>query len=158
MKKSQRRYREDLSHTPEWLKKKKLPHRQKYLSGPRILPKGIKGRERAADLLESTFLAYNAARLREGCRLFTEKMLEPDVTIGMSLSGALTPAGLGCSSIVPLIKAGFVDWIVATGANLYHDLHFARRDLQIVRAVGARAHFARDAHHAFAAQRGGLVK
>ncbi len=52
-------------------------------------------------------------------------MLEPDVTIGMSLSGALTPAGLGCSSIVPLIKAGFVDWIVSTGANLYHDLHFA---------------------------------
>jgi deoxyhypusine synthase len=43
----------------------------------------------------------------------------------MSLSGALTPAGLGCSSIIPLIKAGFVDWIVATGANLYHDMHFA---------------------------------
>jgi deoxyhypusine synthase len=52
-------------------------------------------------------------------------MLEPDVTVGMSLAGALTPAGLGCSCIVPLIKAGFVDWIVATGANLYHDLHFA---------------------------------
>src|SRR5260370_2884262 len=52
-------------------------------------------------------------------------MLEPDGTIGMSLSGALTPAGLGCSSIVPLIKAGFVDWIVSTGAILYHDMHFA---------------------------------
>jgi len=52
-------------------------------------------------------------------------MLQPDVTLGMSLSGALTPAGLGCSSIVPLIKAGFVDWIVSTGAILYHDLHFA---------------------------------
>jgi deoxyhypusine synthase len=125
MKKSQRRYRVDLSQTPEWLKSKKLPHRHKYLSGPRILPKGIRGREKAADLVESTFLAYNAARLREGCRLFTEKMLEPDVTIGMSFSGALTPAGLGCSSIVPLIKAGFVDWIVSTGAILYHDLHFA---------------------------------
>jgi len=120
-----RRYREDLSKTPEWLKKKKLPHRHKFLSGPRILPKGITGKEKAADLLDNTFLAYNAARLREGCRLFTERMLEPDVTIGMSLSGALTPAGLGCSSIVPLIEAGFVDWIVATGANLYHDLHFA---------------------------------
>jgi deoxyhypusine synthase len=120
-----RRYRADLSETPEWLKKKKLPHRHKYLSGPRILPKGITGREKAADLVDSTFLAYNAARLGEGCRLFTQRMLEPDVTIGMSLSGALTPAGLGCSSIVPLIKAGFVDWIVATGANLYHDLHFA---------------------------------
>jgi deoxyhypusine synthase len=125
MRKTQRRYREDLSKTPDWLKKKKLPHRQKYLSGPRILPKGITGREKAGDLLDSTFLAYNAARLREGCRLFAEKMLEPNVTVGMSLSGALTPAGLGCSSIVPLIKAGFVDWIVATGANLYHDLHFA---------------------------------
>lgn len=120
-----RRYREDLSKTPEWLKKKKLPHRHKFLSGPRIQPKGIKGKEKTADLVDGTFLAYNAARLREGCRLFTQRMLEPDVTIGMSLSGALTPAGLGCSSIVPLIEAGFVDWIVATGANLYHDLHFA---------------------------------
>ena len=125
MKKTQRTYREDLSKTPEWLKKKKLPNRHKFLSGRRILPKGITGKEKAADLLDRTYLAYNAARLREGCRLFTEKMLAPDVTIGMTLSGALTPAGMGCSSIVPLIKAGFVDWIVATGANLYHDLHFA---------------------------------
>ena len=52
-------------------------------------------------------------------------MLEPDVTVGMSLTGALTPAGLGGSCIVPLMKAGFVDWIVSTGANLYHDTHFA---------------------------------
>jgi deoxyhypusine synthase len=43
----------------------------------------------------------------------------------MSLTGALTPAGLGMSTIIPLIEAGFVDWIVSTGANLYHDAHFA---------------------------------
>jgi deoxyhypusine synthase len=42
----------------------------------------------------------------------------------LSLTGALTPAGLGCSVIIPLIRAGFVDWIVSTGANLYHDAHF----------------------------------
>ncbi len=120
-----RGYREDMSEMPEWLKKKKCPNRDKYLAGARILPKNIKGKEKLADLIDETFLAYNGARLREGCQLFTTKMLEPDVTIGMSLSGALTPAGLGCSAIVPLIKAGFVDWIVATGANLYHDLHFA---------------------------------
>jgi len=119
------RYREDLSEMPDWLKKKKCPHRDKYLSGKRILPKNLTGKESLEELLDNVFLAYNAARLREGCQLFVEKMLEPDVTIGMSLSGALTPAGLGCSCIVPLIKAGFVDWIVATGANLYHDLHFA---------------------------------
>jgi deoxyhypusine synthase len=119
------RYREDLSEAPDWLKKKKMPHRDKYLAGKRILPKGLTGKEPLAHLVDEVFLAYNAARLKEGCHLFTQKMLEPDVTIGMSISGALTPAGLGCSSIIPLIKAGFVDWIVATGANLYHDMHFA---------------------------------
>src|SRR5437870_10338649 len=90
-------YREDLSEMPEWMKKKKLPHRAKYLSGPRILPKNLTGKEKLADVIDNTFLAYNGARLREACQLFTEKMLAPDVTIGMSLSGALTPAGLGCS-------------------------------------------------------------
>jgi deoxyhypusine synthase len=70
-------------------------------------------------------MAYNGARLREACRLFSEKMLEEDVTVGLAVSGALTPAGLGCSCIIPLIEQGFVDWIVSTGANLYHDTHFA---------------------------------
>jgi deoxyhypusine synthase len=51
-------------------------------------------------------------------------MLKPEVTVGLSLTGALTPAGLGVSCIVPLLKAGFVDWVVSTGANLYHDAHF----------------------------------
>ena len=120
-----KRYREDMTEMPDWMKKKKCPNRDKFMSGPRILPKNIKGKEKLADLIDSTFLSYNSARLKEGCQLFTQKMLEPDVTIGMSLSGALTPAGLGCSSIVPLIKAGFVDWIVSTGAILYHDMHFA---------------------------------
>jgi deoxyhypusine synthase len=119
------RHREDLSEAPDWLLKKKCPQRDKYLSGKRIMPRGITGKEKFPDLMDDCFLAYNSARLREICRLYTERMLEPDVTLGMSLSGALTPAGIGCSCIVPLIKAGFVDWIVSTGAILYHDLHFA---------------------------------
>ena len=97
----------------------------RFLSGRRIAAPAITGAERAADLMDQAFLAYNAARLREGARLFVDKMLEPDVTVGVSISGALTPAGLGQSCFVPLIEAGFVDWIVSTGANLYHDLHFA---------------------------------
>jgi deoxyhypusine synthase len=122
---SHRRYRKVLFEMPEWLKKKECPNREKYLSGKRILPKNLTGKEKLSDIVDDTFLAYNAARLKEGCQLFVQKMLEQDVTVGMSFSGALTPAGLGCSSIVPLIKAGFVDWIVSTGAILYHDLHFA---------------------------------
>src|SRR6202043_870636 len=54
----------------------------------------------------------------------TEKMLANDGVIGLSLTGALTPAGLGKSCLIPLMKAGFIDWIVSTGANLYHDLHY----------------------------------
>jgi len=119
------RMRENHSEVPDWLRRKSYPHKRRYLSGKRIMPRGVTGREKLTALIDETFLAYNSARLREGCQLFVEKMLCPDVTVGMSLAGALTPAGLGCSCIVPLIKAGFVDWIVATGANLYHDLHFA---------------------------------
>ena len=94
------------------------------LSGPRIDPPALTGGESAADLVDRAFLAYNAARLREGARLLTERMLEADVTIGLSITGALTPAGLGMSALIPLLEAGFVDWIVSTGANLYHDTHF----------------------------------
>ena len=97
---------------------------QPYLRGPRILPAAIRGGESAADLIENAFLAYNGGRLREACRLFVDKMLADDVTVGMSLTGAMTPAGLGISTLIPLMEAGFVDWIVSTGANLYHDAHF----------------------------------
>jgi deoxyhypusine synthase len=108
----------------------KYPHKfskgkERFLSGKRILPKPITGKESLEALIENAFLAYNAARLSDACKLFANKMLEPKVTVGMSLAGALTPAGLGASVVVPLIKAGFVDWIVATGANLYHDMHHA---------------------------------
>lgn len=99
--------------------------KKRLLSGKRVFPRNITGREPIPELIDEVFLAYNAARLREAAQLFVQKMLAPDVTIGMSFAGALTPAGLGASAIVPLINAGFVDWIVATGANLYHDLHFA---------------------------------
>jgi len=95
-----------------------------YLQGAPIDPSPITGGERVADLIDGAFLAYNAGRLREACRLFVERVLEPDVTVGVSLSGALTPAGLGISALVPLVEAGFIDWIVSTGAILYHDTHF----------------------------------
>jgi deoxyhypusine synthase len=98
--------------------------KSKYLRGPRIEPAAISGTETAADLIDNAFLAYNAARLREACGLYTKKMLEPDVTVGMTLTGALTPAGLGMAALIPLIESGFVDWIISTGANLYHDTHF----------------------------------
>ena len=96
-----------------------------FLRGKRINPQPISGKESVAELIDNAFLAYNAGRLREGCRLFTERMLADDTTVAMSLTGAMTPAGLGMSTLIPLMEAGFVDWIISTGANLYHDAHFA---------------------------------
>ena len=98
--------------------------RSKFLRGKRIDPAPIHAKTSIAELVDEAFLAYNAARLREACQLFTQKMLEPEVTVGVSITGALTPAGLGISALIPLIKAGFIDWIISTGANLYHDTHF----------------------------------
>ncbi len=91
---------------------------------PRLLPEPIRQGMKVANLIDTTFKAYNGGRLAEACRLFTGKMIAGNGVVGMSLTGALTPAGLGRSAIVPLLKAGFVDWIISTGANLYHDLHY----------------------------------
>ncbi len=95
-----------------------------YLSGRRIDPARIGAGMTVTELVDGTFQAYNAARLREACLLLTRRMLDDDVTVGMTMTGALTPAGLGMSALIPLIEGGFVDWIVSTGANLYHDTHF----------------------------------
>ena len=94
------------------------------LTGTQINPQAVSGDMTAADLIDNAFLAYNGRRLREACRLFVEKMLDDDTLVGMSVTGALTPAGLGMSCLIPLIEHGFVDWMVSTGANLYHDTHF----------------------------------
>ncbi len=101
-----------------------MSKRTDYLRGAAISPKPITGKESLPELVDNAFLAYNAGRLSEACRLYAERMLEDDVTVGMSLTGAMTPAGLGMSTIIPLMEAGFLDWIVSTGANLYHDAHF----------------------------------
>jgi deoxyhypusine synthase len=97
---------------------------KKLLKGGRIDPRPITASTSLSELIDTAFLAYNGARFREAAQLFVRKMLDDDVTIGVSLAGALTPAGLGMSALIPLVEAGFIDWVVATGANLYHDTHY----------------------------------
>src|SRR5688572_1931114 len=99
--------------------------KNKFAAYPRLNPLGVGKDISAADLIDKTFLAYNGGRLREAAQLLTKKMLPNNGFIGMSLTGALTPAGLGKSCLIPLMKVGFIDWIVSTGANLYTDLHYA---------------------------------
>ncbi|QDU21087.1 homospermidine biosynthesis protein [Urbifossiella limnaea] len=95
------------------------------ISRQKIDPPAVTAGAGVADLIDAAFLSYNGGRLREGCQLFARKMLADNGTVGLALSGALTPAGLGMSCLVPLVEAGYIDWIVSTGANLYHDTHYA---------------------------------
>jgi deoxyhypusine synthase len=104
--------------------KPNCPGKQKYLSGKRILPKPLSKETDIVQLIDNID-AYNGGRLRAACQLLRDRYSKDDVTVGLSLAGALTPAGLGPSTVIPLMNHGFVDWITATGANMYHDLHFA---------------------------------
>jgi deoxyhypusine synthase len=97
--------------------------RDKYFKGKRISPDPIAGELSIKGLIDNHYNGFNAARIQEICHLVSQKMSSQDVCIGFSLSGALTPAGLGASCIVPMIRSGIIDYIVTTGANLYHDLH-----------------------------------
>lgn len=102
------------------------PTQSEYLSGEQILPRRVRPDMTVVELIDEQFQAYNAARLNEAARLYVEKMLAPeeDVTVGLTMAGALTPAGLG-GCLISLMENGFIDFIVSTGANLYHDMHHA---------------------------------
>jgi deoxyhypusine synthase len=100
------------------------PGKAKYLAGKRILPEPTSEKTDIVELIDNMD-AYNGGRLRAACQLLRDRYSKEDVTVGLSLAGALTPAGLGRSTIIPLMNHGFVDWLTATGANMYHDIHYA---------------------------------
>jgi len=95
----------------------------KFLSR-KITPAPMPTEIGVVDLIDNYFTAYNSARLREICHLLSQQVMQAGVTVGLSLSGAMTPAGFGVSILAPLMRNGFVDWIISTGANLYHDIHY----------------------------------
>ena len=113
-----------------------MPHRapgspghsrqQQFLSGKPIRYYRPKGSPDIRQLVDEGFQAFNAGRLSEACGIFSQKMLDPaeDTTIGLTVAGALTPAGLG-GCVIEMMERGLVDFLISTGANLYHDLHYA---------------------------------
>ncbi len=102
------------------------PSAEQYLSGQRIVPARLTPDMSVADLIDAGFQAYNAGRINEAARLYATRMLDPeqDTTICLTVAGAMTPAGVG-GSIITLMERGAIDFIVSTGANLYHDIHHA---------------------------------
>jgi deoxyhypusine synthase len=97
-----------------------------YLTGRPITYYRPTGHPAILSLIDHGFQAFNAGRLSEACRIFSDKMLAPknDTTIGLTIAGAMTPAGLG-GCVIEMMERGLVDFLISTGANLYHDLHYA---------------------------------
>ena len=100
--------------------------RQQSLSGKPITYYRPTGSGDIRHLIDNGFQAFNAGRISEACQIFAEKMLAPEneTTIGLTVAGAMTPAGLG-GCVIELMERGLVDFVISTGANLYHDLHYA---------------------------------
>lgn len=83
---------------------------------------GITGRETPDEILRTRFPAYVGRQERTGYELMA-RAVDEDYATFLTLSGAMTPAGLHQSCLIPLIERGLIDCITTTGANLYHDAH-----------------------------------
>jgi deoxyhypusine synthase len=69
-------------------------------------------------------ISFQGRNLATARRIW-EKMLGDECTIFLGMAGALSAGGLRLI-VAHLIANRFVDCLVSTGANLYHDLHEAR--------------------------------
>ena len=96
--------------------------RAAYARSRTVDPRPITGREKPTELLEHAFGAYVGRQERRAFELM-QRSLEEECSIFLTLSGAMTPAGLHQSCLIPLIERGVVSAITTTGANLYHDAH-----------------------------------
>jgi deoxyhypusine synthase len=96
--------------------------RSHFEGSPVVAPSPITGDETSATLLEQAFPAFAGRQLRTAWQLM-HRCATGNHGVFATLSGAMTPAGLHCSCLVPLVRAGLVDCLTTTGANLYHDAH-----------------------------------
>src|SRR3954453_674688 len=87
-----------------------------------VHPVGITGKEAPADIIATMFPAYVGRQERTAFELM-RRSSQDDCATFLTMSGAMTPAGLHQSCVIPLIERGLIDCLTTTGANLYHDAH-----------------------------------
>jgi deoxyhypusine synthase len=87
---------------------------------PPLLFKGMT----AVDLIETMGrTSFEARNVSRGAHLF-QRMIEEGDVIWLAIAGAGMAGGMG-GMVISLMEAGFIDVICSTGAQVYHDLHFA---------------------------------
>lgn len=104
-----------------------MPSRQKLrrpAPGPKVAGRAITGRETTEELIENAFHAFVGREVATAYKII-RRMIEEDHTIVLTLSGAMTPAALHTTCLIPLLRVGIVDILTTTGANIYHDLQRA---------------------------------
>ncbi len=95
-----------------------------FSGAPDIVPPLLQPNMTVMDLLDvmgqTCFEARNVGR---GAALFRRMVSEGD-TIWLGIAGAGIAGGMG-GMVISLLDRGFIDVICSTGAQVYHDLHFA---------------------------------
>lgn len=91
---------------------------------PDIIPQFIAKGMSVSDLVDvfgqTCFEARNVYR---ASRLY-KRMIDDGDTVWLGIAGAGVAGGMG-GMLIALMEAGFIDVICSTGAQIYHDLHFA---------------------------------
>src|ERR1700684_3997339 len=96
--------------------------RRQFEQSRDVRPSAISGKETPHEILTQRFPAYVGRQERTAYELM-RRSIEQDCAVFLTFSGAMTPAGLHQSCLIPLVERGLVDCITTTGANLYHDAH-----------------------------------
>ena len=101
-----------------------MPNKSRFLRVP-VEPFVVESGLTADDLLSRMERISFQGRSVATARRIWEKMLADDCTIFLGAAGALSAGGLRLV-IAHLLTHRYVDCLVSTGANLYHDLHETR--------------------------------
>ena len=95
-----------------------------FNNAPDIIPRLIKKEMSIPELIQLMGeTSFEARKLFQGAGLF-KNMIDDNDTIWLGIAGAGIAGGMG-GMIISLLEAGFIDVICSTGAQVYHDLHFA---------------------------------
>jgi deoxyhypusine synthase len=98
--------------------------RSMFKDSPDIIPPSLFRGMSVANLVNVLGqTCFEARNVYKGARLYKRMIDEGDV-IWVGIAGAGIAGGMG-GMVISLLQAGFIDVICSTGAQVYHDLHFA---------------------------------
>jgi len=95
-----------------------------FKNSPDIIPPSLSRGMTITDIINSLGrTSFEARNVYRGARLF-RRMIDHGDVIWLGIAGAGIAGGMG-GMVISLLEAGFIDVICSTGAQVYHDLHFA---------------------------------